>query len=515
MTTQRLPISKGDLNTWDAILNGFMLVAHNSDGSIKNQFINVTDPAYGAVGDGVTDNATAFSLAMTAANNAGGGTLFIPAGTYITSQPFTLTSNNITICGVGYATIIQPKTGFSGNALIYSAGGIQRTTIRDLYLYGGSTTYSSNPACDGIQLNSAATDTTIDRVYMRALNGYPIQILVGASGFITYTILSNSIAHICKGPIRFVSTTSARGGGVMISNCASDAVQAGHAWDFEEMGDVVMTNCMGNSVNNSGSMLHLKGSSFMYFSTIYGQEDSPNQTTPTVQIEDGPFHHNDQICFHNMQVQRGSPGMQVTAVSRLKVSQCNVYFNQTHGVQILDNSNNGTINFSQCQFVNNNQAGGATTYDLQNTSTHGNIALHDCQFSTTVGSGVGKVAQSIDTPNNSPIDVQDCEFLGGTPVFTNTTSIITRNNQGYNPVGPLTAPGIPASGTAVQNTFGCDCTVYIIAGTITVIGVGNTSTTTATGLTSSAAGVSVFVGIGQYVKMTYSVAPTSWAWFGN
>src|SRR5690348_4357840 len=42
---------------------------------------NVRD--YGAVGDGVTDDHTAFQNAVNAANAAGGGSLYAPAGTYI------------------------------------------------------------------------------------------------------------------------------------------------------------------------------------------------------------------------------------------------------------------------------------------------------------------------------------------------------------------------------------------------------------------------------------------------
>ena len=94
------------------------------------------------------------------------------------------------------------------------------------------------------------------------------------------------------------------------------------------------------------------------------------------------------------------------------------------------------------------------------------------------------------------------------------TSVL-RNNPNYNPVGPLTAPGVPASGTAIQNTFNEDVMIFIIGGTISAIAVGNTSgSQTATGLLSSASGVSVFLAAGQWIKLTYTVAPTSWAWFG-
>jgi len=44
---------------------------------------NVKDAAYGAVGDGATDDISAIQTACTAASTAGGGTVFVPKGTYL------------------------------------------------------------------------------------------------------------------------------------------------------------------------------------------------------------------------------------------------------------------------------------------------------------------------------------------------------------------------------------------------------------------------------------------------
>jgi hypothetical protein len=69
--------------------------------AVSGAVFNVKDPVYGAVGDGVTDDGPAIQLALTAANAAGGGKVYLPAGTYRktkTSPQLTMYSNT-TLCG--------------------------------------------------------------------------------------------------------------------------------------------------------------------------------------------------------------------------------------------------------------------------------------------------------------------------------------------------------------------------------------------------------------------------------
>lgn len=54
---------------------------------------------YGAVGDGVTDNSTAFARAIDAAERAGGGTVYVPAGRYIFSLPAVTDQASILLAG--------------------------------------------------------------------------------------------------------------------------------------------------------------------------------------------------------------------------------------------------------------------------------------------------------------------------------------------------------------------------------------------------------------------------------
>jgi len=72
----------------------------------------VTHPAYGAVGDGQTDNTAAFQKAIATCNAAGGGHIVVPAGTYVTGAIY-LKSNVDLHLDLG-ATLM-----FSGDASRY------------------------------------------------------------------------------------------------------------------------------------------------------------------------------------------------------------------------------------------------------------------------------------------------------------------------------------------------------------------------------------------------------------
>lgn len=110
----RLPVPGGDVDAWAAILNEYLLVTHNSDGTQKNATINLpdlhtsnlpTDPPvktpilshdgttlrwqtsieinvrdYGATGDGVTDDTAAVQAAI---DSAGSGLVVFPSGVFM------------------------------------------------------------------------------------------------------------------------------------------------------------------------------------------------------------------------------------------------------------------------------------------------------------------------------------------------------------------------------------------------------------------------------------------------
>ncbi|HSE61406.1 MAG TPA: glycosyl hydrolase family 28-related protein [Candidatus Saccharimonadales bacterium] len=139
----RLPIPGSDSGTWGSILNTFLSVEHAADGSLKIRsdgtltaaqnavqkgtlILNAAD--YGAVADNATDARTAIQNAIDAASAAGGGAVYIPAGTYRVASALTIKSRVIIVGAGKGATILNAPS----NALFNFSGNTQRWGLRHL-----------------------------------------------------------------------------------------------------------------------------------------------------------------------------------------------------------------------------------------------------------------------------------------------------------------------------------------------------------------------------------------------
>ena len=71
---------------------------------------------YGAVGDGTTDDTTAIQAALTAADVAGGGLVYVPDGIFVISSPLMVYDDTTFECSAG--ATIQLEAGSDCNMMV-------------------------------------------------------------------------------------------------------------------------------------------------------------------------------------------------------------------------------------------------------------------------------------------------------------------------------------------------------------------------------------------------------------
>lgn len=163
----RLPTPGSDKNQWGDILNDFLSVEHNTDGSLRNVVrkdtlvVNVKD--YGALGTDSGNDAVAIQAAINALPS-GGGVVFFPPGTYRITSAITV-RNALTLEGAGGSASVIHQVTPTAHGL--AGVDILQFTVKGLRLVGPSSgsgdglhlTRSSNAATNYIKLSDAVFRT--------------------------------------------------------------------------------------------------------------------------------------------------------------------------------------------------------------------------------------------------------------------------------------------------------------------------------------------------------------------
>ena len=129
---------------------------------LKGPIVDATHPAFGATGNGTTDDTAAIQAAL---DFAAGGTVLLPAGTYKTIATLNISDNGSSLVGIGreYSIILNKNT--SGTDIITVAGTIRGCTICNLKIKGHS------GGGDGIHLNGGYGHVRIINVYLESIGG--------------------------------------------------------------------------------------------------------------------------------------------------------------------------------------------------------------------------------------------------------------------------------------------------------------------------------------------------------
>lgn len=476
--------------------------------STKSDLVyNVKD--YGAVGDGSSDCTVAFNNAISAANSSG-GTVYIPQGTYVLSATLTTLSSGVLVKGVGYGSCLKLGAPFSGSAVFYSSNN--HVSIRDLYFLGGaSTTASSNPAANMIELDQSQY-SSVQNIDSQYVNGYIVYAHGGSTRGIQGLFVDKIRGNRNSGGIYLKGATASNYDvQAMISDINMQQIY-GDLLRIEDADDVQVNTINGSvyGTSNSAADIHIVGAcaSVIIMNIDVGVYPSFPGLAPSVLVESGANGSPTHVVLSKGIIQRGLTGITVSAGTSIQIDGIKLMGNGSHGIY-LDTSVSD-VKIHNCIFSINGQTAG-TNYELYvNTNNH--VWVSQCSFGTPRGSSAGQVSAVGQHNSFSNNTEWVSNQFGGSGFTASTVFGITPKwgirNRGYNPFGQVSV-SVPASGGSTSGSP-YDRFFYITAGS-------SSCSVTVGSLTLSipAAGTqTVLCPAGQVVTLTYTNAPT-WSVYGN
>lgn len=509
---------------------------------------------YNATGNGVTDDTVAIQAALNAAGIVGGRVLF-PPGTYIISAPLNVPAFVVIMgCGRG-ATIIRISNSTASQTAFNAPNG---GPVNNPAYYNPTSTYAFQAAQNATDV--VICDLTIDGNYR---NMTTLQAQTNAAGCI------NPYERWVIARVQFYDSTgypvySQQGNDILVDTCSfelgsphPDCIGGNpvansmrvvgchwkstmnhlHAVDFVYAAHALISDCFNESPKNiileacSNSIVERNyftgaGNIAVQSDTLYSPPTLTNSTNCMVRKN---------ILTGGGQIQVNTDGGSNGGTVATKMFGNSVVSN------IVSNANNSGIAWSGDDATCSN--GGGIIADnivlnanASNQTADGFFFQHGKAWVAGINVTSGYL---LDVHDNHCIDSrvtpqqrygiyvgrtdavqggnENIRINGGTVSGFVTGGFLANNLPantpltitklvGYNPVGQVTAPTMPANGVFITNPFGVDATVFITGGTVTQIAVGGSGKNT--GVTSG----TVRVPANQSIGIGYSSAPT-WTWF--
>ena len=204
---------------------------------------------HGADNTGTTDATRPINAAL-AAVPQGGGTVYLPAGTYKISAPLSITtSGTALVAGNPGATTLRLNSGAPGfpeGSAAIQVTNTSSVSIAGLAITGPGPAYGSSPAANGIVISNSPRCTVRD-CSMTYLDGYavitraldttpPAQPATSGS---LWSHLVNVHASQCAGGACVIGATqSGNNAGTVIESCVFEQIASGDALLIEDAHDV-------------------------------------------------------------------------------------------------------------------------------------------------------------------------------------------------------------------------------------------------------------------------------------
>lgn len=335
--------------------------------------------SYGAAGNGIADDTSAVTLAINAASAAGGGTVFLPAGTYKVTSSITPLSgvriqgagNSTVLAGYGVSFAILNNIATSGNpttdieicdlkidgtnvtAPSYTpfTKGIyiqytKRLKIHDIYVYN---TYATGIGTDYL-VDSVISRCVLDSCGVNGIAGGGATgsngIGIGTGAYATESwIIADCVAVNCgnNGIMCEAQNPTINSEYMMIVNCLSYGNKNGYldsgvsrvlfsnclTWNNTQNGFYIDTGDVGSSQNLNPSEVWFSnckafnnGSAGNYDGFIYNDTLISSQITLASEL-----HFDNCVAAYNT-----NNGFQIKNPTKVSMNNCRAYNNYNHGI---------------------------------------------------------------------------------------------------------------------------------------------------------------------------------------
>lgn len=387
---------------------------------------------YGATGDGTTDDTTAIQAAFTAAQTAGRGAIYFPAGQYKITSAITYDANYLTVYGdgPGASEILCGTNSQNGFAFGNGSSSRESIVVRDLGFNitglvaktGGAAvlfskcqnvaTYNLRIANNwhGVRL-TACVIANVESLWITdptATNG--VGILIDTSGgnasndhYVRDVVVTGTLGSECRAAVEINNSTGTwldTVGGLQCTNglviLAATGVTIEH---------IFSSNCAWDTCTNNGALIQANGTGIVRRIVSVG----------------------DWYCTNTLS---GAATAGAGTVSLASFIGCRFYNNVQHGAAVATGTN---LRFQGCQ-ISGNSRSSSGTYDGINIAAGVTLfAVSDCISSQTSGfSNTQRYGLAIETGASDNYIVTDNNFLtnatGGLLDGGSGTSKVIRGN---------------------------------------------------------------------------------------
>lgn len=156
--------------------------------------------SYGALGNGVANDTAAIQSALDAAYAAGGGTVYLPAATYIVNpNPGLQVKTNVVLRGAGPASILKLINGSTRNDNIVKSESWTNSYVADLTIDGNRTNQAGTPGAYtytqyGIYFGGT-TNSGVQNVTVKNTTGVGIHMYNSTAAIVSSCFSSNNNYH--------------------------------------------------------------------------------------------------------------------------------------------------------------------------------------------------------------------------------------------------------------------------------------------------------------------------------